>query len=207
MLLICGGPSPERNISLNSARSVHDHLEDEYDLEIIFIDKQLNYYLINDNFLYSNTTSDFDFKLKNEGIQISKEDFLKKVREHDIILPIMHGVFTEDGQIQKILESQNAAFIGSSSEVCNKIYNKKNADNFLKSNGFFTVPKLFISCEKDLDKISNFFNENNLTEVIVKPIEGGSSFDVKHARNLEETISISKEMMISHNNKILVVHH
>ena len=203
MLLICGGPSPERNISLNSARSVYDHLESEYNIEIVFIDKKLNYYLIDENFLYSNTTSDFDFKLQYEGIQISKEDFLKKIKEHDIVLPIMHGVYCEDGQIQKILESNGVAFIGSSSKVCNKIYNKKNADNFLKSNGFFTVPKLFIDNEKDIDKIKNFFEVNDLTEVIVKPIEGGSSFGVKHARNLKEAISISHDM-IRENGRILI---
>lgn len=203
MLLICGGPSDERNISLNSARSVYDHLEDEYDIEIIFIDKNLNYYLIDENFLYSNTTSDFDFKLKGEGNQISSEDFLKKVKEHDIILPIMHGIFAEDGQIQKILESQNASFIGSSSDVCEKIYNKKNADNFLKSNGFFTVPKLFIDNQEDVSKVKTFFETNNLNEAIIKPIEGGSSFGVKHAKSLNDAISIAYDM-VSKNKKILV---
>ena len=203
MLLICGGPSDERNISLNSARSVYDHLEDEYDIEIIFIDKNLNYYSIDENFLYSNTTSDFDFKLKSEGNKVSAEDFLKKVKEHDIILPIMHGIFAEDGQIQKILESQNASFIGSSSDVCLKIYNKKNVDDFLKSNSFFTVPKLFIHNEVDVNKIKAFFETNNLNEAIIKPIEGGSSFGVKHIKSLNDAISVSFDM-ISKNKKILI---
>ena len=203
MLLVCGGPSDERNISLNSARSVYDHLEDEYDIEIVFIDKNLNYYLIDENFLYSNTTSDFDFKLKSEGIQVFREDFLKKIKEHDVILPIMHGVFAEDGQIQKILELQNVPFIGSSSDVCAKIYNKKNADDFLKSNNYFTVPKLFIDNEKDISTIENFFEINKLTEVIIKPIEGGSSFDVHHARNLDDAMSVSYDM-IRKNKRIVV---
>jgi len=67
LLLLCGGPSPERNISLNSARTVYDHLEKEFDLDIVFIDKNLRKFSISGGFLYSNTTTDFDFKLKNEG--------------------------------------------------------------------------------------------------------------------------------------------
>ena len=203
MLLICGGPSFERNISLNSARSVYDHLEDEFDIEIVFISKKLNIFSISSESLYSNTTSDFEFKLKTEGNEISEDEFLEKIRSHDIILPIMHGVFAEDGHIQKILESQGASFIGSNSDVCNMIYNKKNADTFLRENNYFTVPKLFIDNVKDIDKIEDFFKINNLKESIVKPIEGGSSFGVKHAKSLSECISYSLEM-VSSGRKILI---
>lgn len=202
MLLICGGPSPERNISLNSARSVYDHLENDFNIEIIFIDKEKNYFSINGSFLYSNTTSDFDFKLKNEGILLTNDEFLNKLKEHDIVLPIMHGIFAEDGQIQKIFENQKVAFIGSGSKTCNQIYNKKNANDFLIKNGYFTVPKLFLQIERnklsdfDIEKIYRFFEDNSLNESIVKPVEGGSSFGVKHARNIDETINICEEMSL-----------
>ena len=45
LLLLCGGPSPERNISLNSARTVYDHLEKEFDIDIVFIDKNLKKFM------------------------------------------------------------------------------------------------------------------------------------------------------------------
>ena len=203
MLLICGGPSVERNISLNSARSVYDHLEGEFKIEIVFINKSLEFFLIDSKSLYSNTTSDFDFKLRTEGNKISKNDFLNKVRNHDIILPIMHGIFAEDGQIQKILESEGAAFIGSNSSVCNNLYNKKNADKFLVDNNYFTVPKMFIENFSEIDNIHNFFKLYDLKEAIVKPIRGGSSFGVKHAKSEEEAVFISKEMM-NENDGILI---
>ncbi len=203
MLLICGGPSAERNISLNSARSVYDHLEDEYRIEIIFISKNLDFFLIDSKALYSNTTSDFEFKLRTEGNKMNRDDFLKKIREHDIVLPIMHGIFAEDGRIQEILESESAAFIGSSSDVCNNIYNKKNADKFLSDNNYFTVPKLFIENHDEINNIHDFFKINNLKEAIIKPIRGGSSFGVKHVKSQEEAILISKEMM-KENDGILV---
>ncbi len=53
--LICGGPSAERGISLNSARSVMDHLQDEQ-IEIIpiYFDTHRNAYAISKSQLYSN---------------------------------------------------------------------------------------------------------------------------------------------------------
>ena len=115
LLFLCGGPSEERNISLNSARSVYDHLESDFDISIIFINSDLKKYMINGGFLYSNTTSDFDFKLASEGYILSEFEFIEKIKENDIVFPIMHGKFAEDGQIQKILENINVPFIGSGS--------------------------------------------------------------------------------------------
>ena len=61
--LLCGGHSPERGISLNSARSVLDHLgSDASEIVPIYFDYKKNAYLISKEQLYSNTPSDFDFQ-------------------------------------------------------------------------------------------------------------------------------------------------
>lgn len=69
--LICGGPSAERGISLNSARSVLDHIQAE-DLSVscYYIDCQLNAYAISPAQMYSNTPADFDFKLDRYCLSI-----------------------------------------------------------------------------------------------------------------------------------------
>jgi D-alanine--D-alanine ligase len=190
LLLLCGGPSPERNISLNSARTVYDHLEKEFDLDIVFIDKNLRKFSISGGFLYSNTTTDFDFKLKNEGTELDEHEFEQKLKNSDIILPIMHGEYAEDGQIQKGFEKLKISFIGSGSETCEKIYDKKNAEDFLQKNVFFTLPKIFVNKNSDLEnKILNFFKENNLNECIVKPVRGGSSFGIRHIKNVDDAVN------------------
>ncbi|MDR1240446.1 MAG: hypothetical protein LBK29_01000 [Oscillospiraceae bacterium] len=207
ILFLCGGCSPERNISLNSARSVYNCIEREYDIRIVFFNKNLEKYLITGEFLYSNTTSDFDFKLLNEGKILSDEQFRQELKQSDVVFPIMHGVFGEDGQIQKILEEEGVTFVGSGSKECSYMYNKENAENFIiKKNGFKSVPKLFLSPEENNieNKISDFFNENSLSEAIVKPTEGGSSFGVKHARNLKNALEISKNMIEKEKKKILI---
>jgi len=197
LLLLCGGPSEERNISLNSARSVYDHLESDFDISIVFINYDLKKYLINGGFLYSNTTSDFDFKLSNEGSILSESEFISKIKDSDIVFPVMHGKFAEDGQIQKILEDINVPFVGSGSVSCNSIYDKHNFDDFLNRINYYNVPKMFLDLTKEKnikEKIIDFFAKNNLSECIIKPVRGGSSFGISCAKSVDNAVSCIEKM-------------
>lgn len=104
LAVLCGGPSPERGISLNSACSVCDHLEGN-DIEIVpvYFDLQAKPYLLSRGQLYSNTPSDFDFKLHTSAEPLSEASFQALLRSVDLTFPVMHGKFGEDGGIQSIL--------------------------------------------------------------------------------------------------------
>ncbi|KAI7734319.1 hypothetical protein M8C21_009451, partial [Ambrosia artemisiifolia] len=101
--LVCGGPSAERGISLNSARSVLDHIQgDDLHVSCYYIDPNLNAYAISSAQVYSNTPADFDFKLESVAQGF---DTLTEFAEHlaasvDIVFPVIHGRFGEDGGIQ-----------------------------------------------------------------------------------------------------------
>ena len=200
LLLMCGGPGAERNISLNSARSVYDTLVGIPNIEtsIVFVSSNLQKYEITGEFLYSNTTSDFDFKLSAEGKKLSNTAFLSLCQSIDLVFPIIHGKYGEDGEIQAFFERFNIPFIASGSVACNKMYNKWSADELvLKANNITTVPKIqVLSNDKDYKKrLTEFFEQVN--DVIIKPIEGGSSFGVKYAQNLELAIEILEDYMKS----------
>ncbi len=68
--VICGGPSPERGISLNSARSILDHLASR-DVTIIpfYVDVYKNFYKLSPHQLYSNTPQGQE-SFKTEEIMI-----------------------------------------------------------------------------------------------------------------------------------------
>src|SRR3989338_5978059 len=101
LAVICGGPSPERGISLNSARSVLDHLESgDIDIIPIYFDSRKRPYKISKAQLYSNTPADFDFKLRQTATPLTEKTLIKFLRSADITFPIMHGPFGEDGGIQ-----------------------------------------------------------------------------------------------------------
>src|SRR3989344_6306325 len=163
--LICGGPSLERGISLNSARSVMDHLESG-DIEIfpVYFDSRRKPYKISKAQLYSNTPSDFDFKLQQTATPLSEKTLVSYLKATDIIFPVMHGPFGEDGEIQSFFEKHNLPFVGSPSESCKKAFDKFNANEFIKKNGFFVLPsvvlKIYHSDHKQI--LDNFFKGNNI---------------------------------------------
>ena len=123
--LLCGGPSLERGISLNSARSVCDHLHgDGIEILPIYFDHHKTPYEIDRAQLYSNTPSDFDFKLHQSGKPLSKTAFEKFIKNVDLAFPVMHGSFGEDGQIQRILQKNNCPYVGSDVEACKRCFDK-----------------------------------------------------------------------------------
>ena len=179
--LICGGPSLERGISFNSARSVLDHLESE-SIEIvpIYIDQRRRAYKISKAQLYSNTPSDFDFKLKQTATPLTEQGLIRVLKKTDIAFPVMHGAFGEDGGIQCLLEKHSVPFVGSSSEVCKLIFDKFKANQFIQKHSFFALPSVVLKIyHKDHRQIvEKFFKENNIKRAIVKPAIGGSSIGV-----------------------------
>jgi len=194
---LCGGPSLERGISLNSARSVCDHLQSE-DIEIlpVYFDHYKKPYLISRSQLYSNTPSDFDFKLHQSGKPLNDTAFAKFLKKVDMAFPAMHGAFGEDGEIQRILAQHKCPCIGSPEEACRKAFDKYNANEFIKEHGFFTLPSVLLKSHlKDHKKIiDKFFADNNIKRAIVKPATGGSSIAVYSVSTPKEALEKAKEI-------------
>ena len=86
--VICGGPSAERGISLNSARSVLDHLSGlGWRIAPFYVDTAKNFYRLSPAQLYSNTPGDFDFKLASGAERLDKAGFIAALREADLVFP------------------------------------------------------------------------------------------------------------------------
>ncbi|MEI8174965.1 MAG: hypothetical protein WCG28_03375, partial [bacterium] len=189
--LLTGGPSPERGISLNSARSVLDNLSsDNIEIVPIYFDQKKRAYKISNAELYSNNPSDFDFKLAQKFSPLSQIALIKFLKSVDIVFPVMHGAFGEDGQIQKFLEKNNIPFIGSGSNACKMAFDKYEANKTLKEKGFFTLPSgLLRIYSKDNGKIvREFFRKNKIKRAIIKPATSGSSIGVFSVNTAEEAI-------------------
>ncbi|MBI2623347.1 MAG: hypothetical protein HYW65_02115 [Candidatus Liptonbacteria bacterium] len=179
--ILCGGPSLERGISLNSARSVLDHLSSE-NIEIVpvYFDSKKNAYRVSRAQLYSNTPSDFDFKLQETATPLSTQSFLALLRSVHLVFPIMHGHFGEDGGIQSFLEEHDIPFIGSTAETCKISFDKFYANEFLCEKGFYTLPSAAVSIHGRNHRkiVEEFFKEHGIKRAIVKPARGGSSIGV-----------------------------
>lgn len=189
--LLCGGPSLERGISLNSARSVLDHLGSE-DIEIlpIYFDTKRKPYRILKAQLYSNTPSDFDFKLRQTAAPLTEASLVALLKTTDLVFPVMHGQFGEGGEIQSFLERHGLPFVGSGSAACKKAFDKFVSNEFIRQHDFFTLPSTVLKIyHQDHKKIlEKFFRENKIKRAVVKPASGGSSIGVFSVTSVDEAL-------------------
>lgn len=196
--LISGGPSQERGISLNSARSIMDHLDfEEIETKVFYIDQDKNAYKIKKDQLYSNTPSDFDFKLHQLTEVLTEIGFINELKKVDLVFPLIHGDFGEDGVLQELLERNNIPYIGSGSLACQKGFNKIACTELLRDNGFFTFPFVsFVEKSKSMENIiERFFVLNKLKKAVVKPANGGSSIGVYCVYSFTEAIDKANKLI------------
>lgn len=181
--ILTGGPSLERGISLNSARSVLDHLGSQgVEIVPIYFNERRQAYQISSSQLYSNTPSDFDFKLKESGKKLSELALVRVLKSVDIVFPCMHGAFGEDGEIQSFLEKKSIPFIGSDSRSCKMAFDKYKANEHIRSLGFYAPSSIVLKItdtKKEIKKkVGEFWSSQKLTRAVVKPASGGSSIGV-----------------------------
>lgn len=179
LAIICGGPSLERGISLNSARSVMDHLW-HLDIQIFYVSPSLKYYALSPNQLYSNTPEDFDFKIHETATYYSQDALVKKLKVYDIVLPLIHGEYGEDGQLQAFLEAHQIPYVGSSAQACRAMFFKDIAQNTLDSIGYPTLAM----CDPIKDDMRAFLSTHK--KAVIKPQAGGSSIGVSIIETLSE---------------------
>lgn len=197
--VICGGPSAERGISLNSARSLLDHLTPlGWDIVPVYCDKQKNFYLLSSSQMYSNTPSDFDFKLHHTAKPLTEEAFIETCRSVDLVFPAIHGEFGEDGGLQALLEKYDIPFVGSSSQSCSAMFDKAQANAHLAKHGFATLPHCRVSKTDEpgamKTMIEAFFTEHRLTKAIVKPTAGGSSLGIATVTTADEAFDKARQL-------------
>ena len=202
--VLCGGPSLERGISMNSARSVLDHLGSQnVDIVPIYFNEKKKPYKISTAQLYSNTPSDFDFKLNESGKELSVSALVDILKNVDIVFPCIHGSFGEDGEVQSFLEKHQIPFIGSTSRSCKMAFDKYKANEYIRSLGFFAPQSIVLKItdtEKEMSEQVNKFWLNppaggeKITRAIVKPASGGSSIGVFSVENIKDALEAIKSL-------------
>jgi len=188
--IICGGPSAERGISLNSARSLYDNFDkDKFDVSLIYFNTKLDAFAISETQIYSNTPMDFDFKLKDSSLKLSKEQLKQKLQNVDLAFPAIHGLFGEDGQLQTMLESFGVKYVGSGPEACRITSDKHLCQEVLSKNGFHHVQDWVV---RKGDALPNL----PAGKYVVKPLHGGSSIGVYIFSTTKELETVLPEVFL-----------
>lgn len=202
--VIFGGTSTENKVSVVSAKSVLSNLDKEkYDIFPIYIGEEGDWY---------------KWDLKEEV----KKDKIKNIIEYlkclEIVFPVLHGLYGEDGTIQGLLEMIKVPYTGcrvlSSSIGMDKVYSKI---IFEKAN---IKQAKYIYIRKNKEKfiyIDENFNEQllNLEEItkvvinklkfpmFIKPSNSGSSVGINKAKS-QEDLKKYIEYASKFDNKILI---
>ena len=121
VLLLFGGRSAEHEVSVVSARSVYAAIDRErYDVVLAGIDQQGRWYFggKNSESLLSTTTvvpdKQVPARLSTAGTSLVSEDGDDLPdSEFDVVFPLLHGPYGEDGTVQGLLELAGLAYVGA----------------------------------------------------------------------------------------------
>ena len=192
--VIYGGMSTEHEVSLQSSKNVIDNLDkDKYKIYPIFIDK-------NGEWIHN------DKKLK---------DIVEFLSKMDVVFPVLHGKYGEDGTIQGMLELLKIPYVGcnvlSSSLCMDKVYakfmfEKANINQakyiYIKDENIYVNEELD-ETRLENDEIVKLVEEKLKFPVFVKPANSGSSVGVKKANNGPELIVALQNASI-YDRKVLI---
>ncbi len=190
--VIFGGMSTEDKVSCISGASVIENLNKEkYEVFPIFIDKNGNWFKVE-------ITEENKLKMENKE-QI--ENVFTYLKQMDIIFPVLHGLYGEDGTIQGLLELLKVPYVGcgvlASSVGMDKVYTKIIFDkaNIKQSkyvyirgynDKYIYVDDSFNEKILDLKEILNVVIEKIKFPMFVKPSNSGSSVGISKVNSKEE---------------------
>lgn len=194
ILILMGGNSPERAVSLASGEAVAQGL-DEKGHQVLRLDPA------EPDKVYTMIDKAFDgsigevpvgenLPLEPEQIKVLMENIKKY--SVDLVFPVLHGGWGEDGKLQALLEMINVPFVGSGSCASSIAMNKHLAKRIAVSVGVQT-PEYFFLPREHFDKATALCKEFGFP-LVVKPNSSGSSVAlsiVKTAKNLERAIDLA----------------
>lgn len=212
--IIFGGISTEHDVSIVSGINVIRNMNNEiYDKSCIYIDKSGIWY----NYNYEN--DDTNYSVGDDIKNISKiENCFSYLSEVDVVFPVMHGKYGEDGSIQGLCDFLKKPYVGcgiiASSIGMDKVYSKIIFDKarikqtksiYIKfvNNTYIYVDENLNEKPIELNSLPNLISSKLNYPIFVKPSNSGSSVGVKKATNNDELIQAINNAGI-YDSKILV---
>jgi D-alanine-D-alanine ligase len=161
VVVLAGGLSAERDVSLRSGRRVAEALRvSAPDFEV--------------------TEADVDSALLDEF----------RADPPDCVIPLLHGAAGEDGSLRDVLESLRIPFVGTLGDACRLAFDKPIAKSLLSGFGVNTPPSVALphSTFRELgaQPVLNAVISRIGVPLIVKPTKGGSALGASVVRSASQ---------------------
>ncbi|MHB8652047.1 MAG: D-alanine--D-alanine ligase [Minisyncoccota bacterium] len=210
--VLFGGKSAEHEVSLQSAKNVIDAIDKEkYEVVPIGINKEGKWLLGETNDLLLNSDNPKLIKLSklSNGVvlvpqsdgQISSLTMHQTGTSVDVIFPVLHGPFGEDGTVQGLLKLAHVPFVGAS-VLGSAIGMDKDVMKRLLRDAEIPIAKFLVFRANDDISFEKTSRELGMP-MFVKPANLGSSVGVSKVKNKEEFENAIYEAF-QYDSKILV---
>jgi len=194
--VLAGGRSSEHEISLASAASVADALDPaRYDVSVIAIGRDGRWQLPTaESPALEQSVS--DGAEGRETLPIPRDAAPHPLGPVDVVLPILHGPFGEDGTVQGLLELAAIPYVGSGVTASALCMDKDLFKAVLRDRG---IPVCRSVTLRPGDAVKHPFDY----PLFVKPARLGSSVGISKVR-AEAELAAAVELAFRHDDKVLV---
>ncbi len=216
--ILYGGRSEEHDVSRCSAASVVSAIDRErYTVTAIGIDRDGKWYVQDEPLMVDDADFGRKMDLKKEGtwylnhfnddnrLNLYDTENGKKVSV-DVVFPVMHGTYCEDGTLQGLLELSMVPYVGA--DVTGSVIgmDKDVAKRLLRDSKIPVVPWLTLNrslWKNGRNDIILRAEEELGYPLFIKPATSGSSVGIKKAENREQ-LEEAVEYAFTYDLKILI---
>ncbi|HCA19408.1 MAG TPA: D-alanine--D-alanine ligase A [Treponema sp.] len=219
VVLIYGGRSGEHEISLVSCSAVARNISEKHNVKLISIDKDGRWYAQKDSVLAelkSNPRAMLEINA-DEKMRVSvipgggkNGAFVAdgNVIPSDVVFPVLHGTYGEDGTIQGLLEMANVPYVGCGVFASSATMDKVHTKILWEKAGLPVVPYICITRadvndSKRYDSLVQKAIDTLHFPLFVKPCSAGSSDGASKATN-ERELSFALMDAFQWDNKVLI---
>lgn len=198
--LVFGGRSSEHEVSIRSANYVAEMLNpDYYDVSYFGITKQ-------------GTWIEGPEGLKQmaliaaESCETISHDVLEKILACDVIFPVLHGPFGEDGTIQGFFEILGKAYVGCGHASAAIAMDKAFTKNLALQQGIATLPFIAFTAhewKENKESILQQIESRFVYPLFVKPVHLGSSVGISKVTG-SQLLTDAIHFALRHDSKILI---
>ncbi|QNO16130.1 D-alanine--D-alanine ligase [Alkalicella caledoniensis] len=199
--VIFGGKSGEHEVSLQSAKFIMEMIDKEkHNVVPVGISKDGQWYTgddVREGLLNKELRGKpISIKLfgKNKGFMVKEEDSWREL-DIDLVFPVLHGTYGEDGTLQGMLDLLNIPYVGSGVLGSSVAMDKGMMKEVFKSQGLPVGP--YVVFNKYLWDNEQENQVNKMEELgyplFVKPANLGSSVGISKAKNREQLLAAVEE--------------
>ncbi|WP_030673753.1 D-alanine--D-alanine ligase [Streptomyces rimosus] len=206
IVILCGGESTERDVSLASGRSVARALL-EREHEVVLIDPAAVEPVLAGPLRPGDAVD--TVAVGKEPPSLSEQRQLRRrmhtaltggpvmelLRDAELVFLALHGGWGEDGHVQALLEMAGVRFTGAGSAVCAAAWHKGRAQAVLGAAGVPVADRVLWRPGAGGDAVPQ--DVRRLVEagpVVAKPVADGSSVSVHRVDSLPELARVAAEM-------------